>query len=72
MRRKIQLDDYNLLKDDRPHRRNYLHTPTDYRHTDKHLGLVDVPIALYCEKGDRWMDITKYIISLALLSINIH
>ncbi len=28
------------LKADRPHPRDYPHTPTDYRYTDKHFGLV--------------------------------
>ncbi len=28
------------LKADRPHPRNYPHTPTDHRHTDKHFRLV--------------------------------
>ena len=31
------------LKADRPHPHNYLHTPTDYRYTDKNLRLVMVP-----------------------------
>ena len=31
---------YPELKADRPHPRNYPHTPTDYRHTDNHLRLV--------------------------------
>ena len=30
------------LKADRPHARNYLQTPTDYRHTDNHVRLVMV------------------------------
>ena len=34
------------LKADRPHPRNYPHTPTGYRHTDKHLRLVMTPIAV--------------------------
>ncbi len=29
---------------------NWLHTPTDYRHTDKHLRLVMAFIALYCTR----------------------
>ncbi len=29
------------------HLRNYPHTPIDYRHTDKHLRLVMIRIALY-------------------------
>ena len=33
--------------------RNYPHTPTDYRHTDKHLRLVMVLIALYCTRQSR-------------------
>ncbi len=54
------------LKADRPHLRKYPHTPTDYRHTDKHLGLVMAPIALNCTRQsrdgrtdgrtDRWTD----------------
>ncbi len=28
---------YKILKADRPHPHNYPHTPTDYRHTDKHF-----------------------------------
>ncbi len=43
----IQPKTPNLLKADRPHPRNYLHTATDHRHTDKHLRLVMVLIALY-------------------------
>ncbi len=31
---------YLQLKADRPHPRDYPHTPTDFRHTDKHLRLV--------------------------------
>ncbi len=67
------------LKANRPHPRNYLHTATNYRHTDKHLRLV--------RRTDGWMDgqtdgrmdgrtdtgtdATKYIISLASRSIKI-
>ena len=47
---------YLLLKADRPHPRNYPHTPTDYRHTDKHLRLVMAPIALNFSFHDRWTD----------------
>ncbi len=35
------------LKADRPHPRNYPHTPTDHRHTDKHFRLV---MTLLCSK----------------------
>ena len=38
------------LKADRPHPRNCRHTPTDYRHTDKHLRLVITLIALCCTR----------------------
>ncbi len=31
------------LKAGRPHLCNYPHTPTDYRHTDKHIRLVMTP-----------------------------
>ncbi len=44
------------LKADRPHPRNYPHTPTDYRHTNKHLRLVMTPIALNCPQTDGWTD----------------
>ena len=56
--------------------RNYPHTLTDYRHTDKHLRLVMVLIALYCtqqsregEQTDGRTDDAKYIIYLATRSI---
>ncbi len=42
-----------LLKADWPHLRNYPPTPTDYRHTDKHLRLVMAPIALNCTRQSR-------------------
>ncbi len=32
---------------------NCSHTPTDYRHTDKHLKLVMAPIALNCTRQSR-------------------
>ncbi len=41
------------LKADRPHPRDYLHTLTDYRHTDKHLRLVIIPVALCCTRQSR-------------------
>ncbi len=31
---------FRKLKADRPHPHDYLHTPTDYRHTEKHFALV--------------------------------
>ncbi len=34
------------LKADQPHPHDHQHTPTDYRHTDKHLRLAVTPIAL--------------------------
>ncbi len=79
----IGADSQGKLKADRPHPRNYSHTPTNYRHTDKHLKLVMTPIALYCSavradadgrterRTDRRTDATKYIISLASRSIKI-
>ncbi len=69
------------IKADRPHPRNYPHTPTDDRHTYQHLRLAIALIALYWSNGSAWgrtqmdrrtdrrMDATKYIISLALRSI---
>ncbi len=42
---------YLKLKADRPPTRNYPHMPTDYRHTDNHLRLVMVLIALYWSNG---------------------
>ncbi len=69
------------LKADRPHPHNYPPTPTDYRHTDKHLRLVMPLIALYCTRQSRVStdrrtdgrtDATKYIISLASRSIKIY
>ena len=38
------------LNADGPHPRDNPHTPTDYRHTDKHLGLVMTLIALSSDK----------------------
>ena len=32
--------DISKLKADRPHPRDFPHTPSDYRHTDKHLRLI--------------------------------
>ncbi len=43
----------NKLNADRPHPRNYPHTPTDYRHTDKHLRLLMPPIAPNCTRQSR-------------------
>ena len=40
------------LKADRPHPRNYPHTPTDHRHTDKHFRLVTT---LLCSKLAVWL-----------------
>ncbi len=45
--------DYIILKADRPHPRNYPLTPTDYRHTDKHLRLVMALIAPNCTRQSR-------------------
>ncbi len=39
-RRKSRKKIHKILKADGPHSRYYPHTPTDYRHTDKHLRLV--------------------------------
>ncbi len=47
------------LKADRPHPRNYLHTPTDYRHTDKYLGLVMTLVALCCTRQSRAPNIDR-------------
>ena len=58
------------LKADRPHPYNYLHTPTNYRHTDNHPRPVMVVVALCCLGGsgngqmDRQTDAIKCIISL--------
>ncbi len=41
------------LKADWPHPRNYPPTPTDYRHTDNHLRLVMVVVALCCTRQSR-------------------
>ena len=68
----------NKLKADRPHPHNYPHTPTDYKHTDKHLRLIITLVALCCTRQsraqtdiqtDRRTNATKYIISLTLWSI---
>ncbi len=40
-----QLNALRKLKADRLHLPDYPHMPTDYRHTDKHFGLV---MALLC------------------------
>ena len=47
------------LKADQPHPRDYPHTPTNYRHTDKHLRLVMTPIALYCTRQSRAPNIDR-------------
>ncbi len=47
------------LKADRPHPRNYLHTPTDYRYTDNHLRLVTVVGALCCTRQGRAPNIDR-------------
>ncbi len=47
------------LKADRPHPRNYPHTPTNYRHTDKHLTLVMTPNALCCTRQSRTRNIDR-------------
>ncbi len=57
-RNKIKLFSYKL-KADRPHPRNYPPTPTDYRHTDKHLRLVMVLIGLYCTRQSRAPNIDR-------------
>ncbi len=41
---------YWLIKADRLHPRNYLHTPTNYRHTDNYLRLVMVVVAPCCPR----------------------
>ncbi len=43
----------NKLKADQPHPRNYQPTPTDYQHTDNHLRLVMVVVALCCTRQSR-------------------
>ena len=59
------------LKADRPHPRNYPPTLTDYKHTDNHLRLVMVVVAVCCSLGkaerkqtDGQTDATNSIISL--------
>ncbi len=44
------------LKADQLHSRDYLHTPTDYRHTEQHLRLVMTLIALCCTRPASQMD----------------
>ena len=44
---------HQKLKADQPHPRDYPYTPTDYRHTDKHLRLVMTLIALCCTRQSR-------------------
>ncbi len=41
------------LKADRPHPRDYPHTSTNYRHTDKHLRQVMTAIALCCTRQSK-------------------
>ncbi len=48
------------LKADHLHPRNYPHTPASYRHTDKHIGLVMTPIALFCTRQNRAPNIDRY------------
>ncbi len=47
------------LKADRPHPRNYPHTPTDYRHTDNHLRLLTVVVAPCCTRQSRAPNIDR-------------
>ncbi len=47
------------LKVDRPHPCDYPHTSTDYRHTDKHLGLVMTLIAFCCTRQSRAPNIDR-------------
>ncbi len=51
---------HSQLKADRPHPRDYPHTPTDYRHTDKHLRLVMTPIALCFTLQSRALNIDRW------------
>ncbi len=57
---KRRMDGFTKLKADRPHPRDYPQMPTDYRHTDNHLRLVMVVVAL----TDGQTDATNSIISL--------
>ena len=41
------------LKANRPHPRDYPQTPTGYRHTDNHLGLVMVVVTRCCTRQSR-------------------
>ncbi len=41
------------LKADRPYPHDYLHTPTEFRNTDKHLRLAMTLIALCCTRQSR-------------------
>ena len=43
----------NEWKADRPHPRDYPHTPIDYRNTDNHLRLVMGAVALCCTRQSR-------------------
>ncbi len=47
------LPSQRILKAHRPHPRNYPHTQTDSRHTDKLLRLVMAPNALNCTRQSR-------------------
>ena len=48
------------LKADWLHPHNYPHTPTHYRHTNKHLRLVMAPIALNCTRQSRAPNIDRF------------
>ncbi len=57
--RYIQCKVYLIIKADRRHLCDYLHTPTDDRHTDKHLRLVVTLIALCCTRQSRAPNIDR-------------
>ncbi len=69
---------HKWLKAYRQHLCNYPHTPTDYRHTDKHLRLVMVLIGQTVQPREvtqtdgRSLPSTLSIISLALRSIKMY
>ena len=52
------------LKANRLHPCNYLHTPTDFRHTDKHLRLVMVLIALISTAIRQKIDLDLWLVTL--------